>query len=282
MSFERTTKRLSLSRPRAAFNNRTAIYIKLAVCARGCTKPPQWWRPPLCGKRGLFITAFFKYRDLKTEGSLARRKGPLSAGLGCAQQCASARAPTTTARRAWYYYNKWLRVACLLQKNCWTARAASCDGPSSPSSRSFRWVYNSRYDKASGVARARRVRECADTELSARMRRTRGMCATKSGGGYFYAKLLTWRVNICMAIRASVSPPRRRASARDSFFCFFFSFTKPDLMGVKIVIKLFGSFNSSYLFPRIVQITCCCAAVYKDNCEEIRNAYISFFTCAHN
>lgn len=39
-----------------------------------------------------------------------------------------------------YYYNKWLRVACLLQKNCWTARAESCDGLSSPSSRSFRWV----------------------------------------------------------------------------------------------------------------------------------------------
>lgn len=43
--------------------------------------------------------------------------------------------------RSRYYYNKWLRVACLLQKNCWTARAASCDGRSSPSSRSFRWVF---------------------------------------------------------------------------------------------------------------------------------------------
>jgi len=29
-------------------------------------------------------------------------------------------------------------------------------------------------------------------------------CATKSGEGYFYAKLLARRVNICMAIRASV------------------------------------------------------------------------------
>jgi len=67
---------------------------------------------------------------------------------GFAQQCA--RASTMCMR---YYYNKWLRVACLLQKNCWTARAASCDGLSSPSSRFFRWVYNSQWDKMSGIAR---------------------------------------------------------------------------------------------------------------------------------
>ena len=46
-----------------------------------------------------------------------------------------------------YYYNKWLRVDCLLQKNCWTARAASCDELSSPSSRSFRWVCNPRWKR---------------------------------------------------------------------------------------------------------------------------------------
>lgn len=45
-------------------------------------------------------------------------------------------------------------------------------------------------------------------------------CATKSGGGYFYAKLLARRVNICMAIRASVSSPKM--CARAIFFSSFF------------------------------------------------------------
>lgn len=125
-----------------------------------------------------------------------------------------------------------MRVTCLFQKNCWTARAASCDELSSPSSRSFRWVYNPRYLRdldGEGVrqsfeATVERKRESDRKGIAnsrwewnggerEKERETVGWKKMKLGEereadiGYFYEKLLARRVNICMVVWASAFSP---------------------------------------------------------------------------
>lgn len=74
------------------------------------------------GKRGLFITARFKYHDLKT-GSLAQKAAPLppsfappSVRRGRAQQCARPR--RRRGARGIIIINGYVLCLGLLQKNC--------------------------------------------------------------------------------------------------------------------------------------------------------------------
>lgn len=103
------------SRPRAGFNNPTAIYIKLAVhtraraVARGIAATGGGYgktRPLHCGRS--------KYRDLKT-GSFLRETGGKDPGL--ARNNARERAHDD-GRSCGIIIINGLRVACLLQKNC--------------------------------------------------------------------------------------------------------------------------------------------------------------------
>lgn len=65
---------------------------------------------------------------------------------------------------------------------------------------------------------------------------------TKSSGGYFYAKLLVRRVNICMASRERVHLfPSSFPKTREIFF---FLSEKPDLAKKENFDQIFGDFIS--------------------------------------